>query len=84
MTIRTHHVVGVLDKRIAWLGAKMETFENKTKDAYHMMALEKAAMAYARKLVQREVEFKQRLELEDRFTARDEAYYDEFMQQVTK
>lgn len=84
MTMKTHLVANVLSRRIAWLGAKMEVFDDKQKLAYHLLAQEKAATEYARDLVQREVDFKQRMKVEDRFTSRDEAYYDEFIREAAQ
>lgn len=86
MTMKTHLVANVLSHRIAWLGAKMAMFDgdHKKKPAYNWLAQEKAATEYARDLVQREDEFKQRLKVEGRFTSRDEAYYDEFIREVAQ
>lgn len=84
MTMKTHVVAHVLSRRIAWLGAKMAMFGEERNSAYNWLAQEKAAVEYARDLVQREADFKQRLKVEDRFTSRDAAYYDEFIREVVQ
>jgi len=84
MTIRTHHVIYSLDKRIAWLGSKLNEFEDRQTSLYNFMAQEKAALVYARNLVQREQDFIQRLKVEDRFTVRNDDFYNEFISEVCK
>lgn len=84
MTMKTTKVCTALVRRIAWLGAKMESIADKHSHGYNALAQEKSATEYALRLVQRELAFQQRMRLEDRFVSRDDAYYDEFIRDVAQ